>query len=149
MPKTISALDASLSVEELSHTMNPFSSRKVVLIATALLSVSVLTSCSDASNDVAIEESAVSQNSLAEMTFASSSSDAYRRACYWGSQGDNIFLFERIKEGNVLAVQEGKLPLAGLEQAMEKVFREGEPQAPEEYKMVKDFCAGLGFSFID
>jgi hypothetical protein len=121
-------------------------SRKAVFLAAALLSVSVLTSCSSESADD-VQESSVSVNPLAEMTFATDSSDAYRRACYWGSQGDNIFLYERIKEGNALAVQEGKLPLAGLEQAMAKVFQEGEPQAPEEYAMVKDFCSNLGFQF--
>jgi hypothetical protein len=121
-------------------------SRKAVFLTVALLSVSVLTSCSSESADD-VQESAVSVNPLAEMTFATDSSDAYRRACYWGSQGDNIFLYERIKEGNALAVQEGKLPLAGLEQAMGIVLQEGEPQAPEEYAMIKDFCSNLGFQF--
>jgi hypothetical protein len=37
--------------------------------------------------------------------------------------------------------------MAGLEQAMEIVLREGEPQAPEEYEVVKSFCADLGFPF--
>ena len=120
---------------------------KSLAILALILSTSVITSCSNQSADVDTQESADAQNSLAEMTFATDSSDAYRRACYWGSEGDNIFLFERIKEGNSLAKQEGKLPMAGLEQAMEIVLREGEPQAPEEYEVVKSFCADLGFPF--
>lgn len=123
--------------------------RKSLALIALILSVSILTSCSDQSGDTELEDSAVSQNPLAELTFATDSSDAYRRACYWGSQGDNIFLYDRIKEGNQLAVQEGKLPLAGLEQAMEIVFQKGEPQAPEEYEIVKNFCAGLGIPLND
>ncbi len=121
-------------------------SKKTSFLVAALLSVSVLTSCSSESADD-VQESAVSVNPLAEMTFATSSSDAYNRSCYWGSQGDNIFMLQRMTEGNELAVQEGKLPLAGLEQAMETVLQEGEPQAPEEYAMIKDFCSNLGFQF--
>ena len=121
-------------------------SKKASFLVAALLSVSVLTSCSSESADD-VQESAVSVNPLAEMTFARSSSDAYKRSCYWGSQGDNIFMLQRMTEGNELAVQEGKLPLAGLEQAMEIVLQEGEPQAPEEYAMIKDFCSNLGFQF--
>ncbi|CAB4651232.1 unannotated protein [freshwater metagenome] len=121
-------------------------SKKASFLVAALLSVSVLTSCSSESADD-VQESAVSVNPLAEMTFATSSSDAYKRSCYWGSQGDNIFMLQRMTEGNELAVQEGKLPLAGLEQAMEIVLQEGEPQAPEEYAMIKDFCSNLGFQF--
>lgn len=121
-------------------------SKKTSFLVAALLSVSVLTSCSSESADD-VQESAVSVNPLAEMTFATSSSDAYNRSCYWGSQGDNIFMLQRMTEGNELAVQEGKLPLAGLEQAMEIVLQEGEPQAPEEYAMIKDFCSNLGFQF--
>jgi hypothetical protein len=123
--------------------------RKSLALIALILSVSILTSCSDQSGDTELEDSAVSQNPLAELTFATDSSDAYRRACYWGSQGNNIFLYDRIKEGNQLAVQEGKLPLAGLEQAMEIVFQKGEPQAPEEYEIVKNFCAGLGIPLND
>jgi hypothetical protein len=123
--------------------------RKSLALIALILSVSILTSCSDQSGDTELEDSAVSQNPLAELTFATDSSDAYRRACYWGSQGDNIFLYDRIKEGNQLAAQEGKLPLAGLEQAMEIVFQKGEPQAPEEYEIVKNFCAGLGIPLND
>ena len=123
--------------------------RKSLALIALILSVSILTACSDQSGDTELEDSAVSQNPLAELTFATDSSDAYRRACYWGSQGDNIFLYDRIKEGNQLAVQEGKLPLAGLEQAMEIVFQKGEPQAPEEYEIVKNFCAGLGIPLND
>ena len=123
--------------------------RKSLALIALILSASILTSCSDQSGDTELEDSAVSQNPLAELTFATDSSDAYRRACYWGSQGDNIFLYDRIKEGNQLAVQEGKLPLAGLEQAMEIVFQKGEPQAPEEYEIVKNFCAGLGIPLND
>lgn len=121
-------------------------SKKAGFLVVALLSVSVMTSCSSESADD-VQEPAVSVNPLAEMTFATSSSDAYKRSCYWGSQGDNIFMLQRMTEGNELAVQEGKLPLAGLQQAMEIVLQEGEPQAPEEYAMIKDFCSNLGFSF--
>ena len=121
-------------------------SRKAVFLTVALLSVSVLTSCSSESADD-VQESAVSVNPLAEMTFATDSSDAYRRACYWGSQGNNIFMYQRMTEGNELAIQEGKLPIAGVEQAMGIVLQEGEPQAPEEYAMIKDFCSNLGFQF--
>ena len=123
--------------------------RKSLAILAFILSASIITSCSNQSADVDTQDSAEAQNPLAAMTFATDSSDAYNRACYWGSEGDNIFLFERIKEGNSLAEQEGKLPLVGLEQAMEIVLREGEPQAPEEYEMVKGFCADLGFPFLD
>jgi hypothetical protein len=123
-------------------------SKKASFLLAALLSVSVLTSCSGESADD-VQESAVSVNPLAEMTFATSSSDAYNRACYWGSQGDNIFMYERMKEGNELAELEGKLPVLGVEQAMGIVLQEGEPQAPEEYAMIKDFCNVLGFPFID
>ena len=129
--------------------MNQALIKKTSAILALLLSVSILTSCSDQSGDADLEDSAVTQNPLAELTFAADSSDAYRRACYWGSQGDNIFLYDRIKEGNQLAVQEGKLPLAGLEQAMGIVFQTGEPQAPEEYEIVKNFCAGLGIPLIN
>ena len=123
-------------------------SKKASFLVAALQSVSVLTSCSsESANDV--QESAVSVNPLAELTFATDSRDAYKRSCYWGSQGDNIFMLQRMTEGNELAAQEGKLPLAGLEQAMEIVLQEGEPQAPKEYAMIKDFCANLGFSFTN
>ncbi len=89
-------------------------------------------------------ESDADANPLAALTFAENSSDAYNRACYWLNEGNNIFGFERIKEGNELARSEGKLPALGVEQAMETVFREGEPQAVEEYQMVKDFCQTIG-----
>jgi hypothetical protein len=121
-------------------------SRKAVFLAAALLSVSVLTSCSRESADD-VQESAASVNPLAELTFAANSNDAYNRSCYWGSQGNNIFMYQRMTEGNELAIQEGKLPIAGVEQAMGIVLQEGEPQAPEEYAMVKDFCSNLGFQF--
>jgi hypothetical protein len=123
--------------------------KKVSFLVAILLSVSIVTSCSNQSADVDTQDSAAAQNPLTEMTFATDSTDAYRRACYWGSEGDNIFLYERIKEGNSLAEQEGKLPLTGLEQAMEIVLRKGEPQAPEQYEVVKSFCADLGFPFLD
>jgi hypothetical protein len=58
-------------------------------------------------------------------------------------------MYERMKEGNELAELEGKLPVLGVEQAMGIVLQEGEPQAPEEYAMIKDFCNVLGFPFID
>jgi hypothetical protein len=121
--------------------------KKVILLVTAFTAVSIFTSCSNQSADVDNQDSADAQNPLAEMTFATDSNDAYRRACYWGREGTNIFLYTRIKEGNELAVQEGKLPLAGLEQAMDIVLQKGEPQAPEQYEMVKSFCADLGFPF--
>jgi hypothetical protein len=123
--------------------------KKVSFLVAILLSVSIFTSCSNQSADVDTQDSAAAQNPLAEMTFATDSTDAYRRACYWGSEGDNIFIYTRIKEGNELAVQEGKLPMSGLEQAMEIVLRKGIPQAPEQYEMVKSFCADLGFPFLD
>ena len=122
-----------------------FSKKASFLLAT-LLSVSVLTSCSSESADD-VQESAVSVNPLAELTFATNSSDAYNRSCYWGSQGNNIFMYQRMTEGNELAIQEGKLPIAGVEQAMGIVLQEGEPQAPTEYAMIKDFCSNLGFQF--
>jgi hypothetical protein len=123
-------------------------SKKASFLLAALLSLSVLTSCSSESADD-VQESAVSVNPLAELTFATNSSDAYNRSCYWGSQGNNIFMYQRMTEGNELAIQEGKLPIAGVEQAMGIVLQEGEPQAPEEYAMIKDFCSNLGFQFID
>jgi len=115
-------------------------SKKASFLLAALLSLSVLTSCSSESADD-VQESAVSVNPLAELTFATNSSDAYNRSCYWGSQGNNIFMYQRMTEGNELAIQEGKLPIAGI------VLQEGEPQAPEEYAMIKDFCSTLGFQF--
>jgi hypothetical protein len=121
-------------------------SKKASFLLAALLSLSVLTSCSSESADD-VQESAVSVNPLAELTFATNSSDAYNRSCYWGSQGNNIFMYQRMTEGNELAIQEGKLPIAGVEQAMGIVLQEGEPQAPEEYAMIKDFCSILGFQF--
>jgi outer membrane PBP1 activator LpoA protein len=112
---------------------------------TLILIALILAGCS--ANSDSNEEAQTSSNSnpLAELTFAENSSDAYKRACYWLKAGDNIFGFERIKEGNELARSEGKLPLLGVEQAMEKVFREGEPQAVEEHQVVKDFCRGIGY----
>jgi hypothetical protein len=123
-------------------------SKRTIGVFALCISTSVLTSCSSQESEP-VEASGAAQNSLAELSFTSNSSDAYRRACYWGSQGDNIFLYERIKEGNSLAEQEGKLPLAGLEQAMGIVLQKGEPQAPEQYELVQNFCAGLGFQFLD
>jgi hypothetical protein len=112
--------------------------------ALALLTI-FLVGCSSSSESNSEMESSSDTNPLAALTFAENSSDAYNRACYWLNEGDNIFGFERIKEGNELARSEGKLPVLGVEQAMETVFREGEPQAVEEYQMVKDFCRGIGY----
>ena len=112
---------------------------------TLILLALFLAGCSGTSESNQESESGSNSNPLAELTFAENSSDAYKRACYWLKEGDNIFGFERIKEGNELARGEGKLPLLGVEQAMEKVFREGEPQAVEEHQVVKDFCRGIGY----
>jgi hypothetical protein len=112
--------------------------------ALALLTI-FLVGCSSSSESNSEMESNSDANPLAALTFAENSSDAYNRACYWLNEGNNIFGFERIKEGNELARSEGKLPVLGVEQAMETVFREGEPQAVEEYQMVKDFCRGIGY----
>jgi hypothetical protein len=118
---------------------------KLAFAAAIVLSISALTSCSSQSSEDETQASAPTENPLAELSFANDSSDAYKRACYWGSQGENIFLWDRIKEGNRLAQEEGRLPLAGLEQAMDTVIQKGIPQAPKEYEMVKSFCADLGF----
>lgn len=127
--------------------LNLVSIKNTGVFLAVILSLSIVTSCSSQNTDEVLEEPTVSQNPLAELTFATDSSDAYKRACYWGSQGNNIFLYDRIKEGNELAEQEGKLPLAGLEQAMGIVLQKGEPQAPEELELVKSFCTGLGIPF--
>ncbi len=113
------------------------------LLALVLLTL-FLAGCSSSSESTSEMESDADANPLAALTFAENSSDAYNRACYWLNEGNNIFGFERIKEGNELARSEGKLPALGVEQAMETVFREGEPQAVEEYQMVKDFCQTIG-----
>jgi len=113
------------------------------------LTVLLLTGCSNSSSSDTAEETSTPENPLAALTAADNSTNAYERACYWGSQGDNIFMFERIKEGNELAVSEGKLPVRGVENAMEIVLRKGEPQAPDEYEMVKDFCMKIGIPLGD
>ena len=115
--------------------------KQLILILVTLF----LAGCSATSDSAGESESNSDTNPLSALTFAENSSDAYNRACYWLKEGDNIFGFERIKEGNELARSEGKLPILGVEQAMETVFREGEPQAVEEYQMVKDFCRAIGF----
>ena len=112
---------------------------------TLILLAFFLAGCSGTSESNQEAETNSNSNPLAELTFAESSSDAYKRACYWLKEGDNIFGFERIKEGNELARSEGRMPLLGVEQAMEKVFRKGEPQAVEEHQVVKDFCRGIGY----
>ncbi len=115
-----------------------------------LLFISItVASCSNESAEETQKESTVKENPLASLTYAENSSDAYKRACYWGSENSNIFMYQRMQEGNELAEQEGKLPILGVEQAMEVVLRKGEPQAKKEYKMVKEFCAKLGFTFND
>jgi hypothetical protein len=103
-----------------------------------------LAGCSSSSESNSDLETNSDANPLAALTFAENSSDAYSRACYWINDGNNIFGLERLREGNELARNEGKLPVLGVEQAMETVFREGEPQAVEEYQMVKDFCRAIG-----
>jgi len=115
--------------------------KQLILILITLF----LAGCSATSDSAGESESSSDTNPLSALTFAENSSDAYSRACYWLKEGNNIFGFERIKEGNELARSEGKLPALGVEQAMETVFREGEPQAVEEYLMVKDFCRAIGF----
>ncbi len=115
-----------------------------------LLFISItVASCSNESAEETQQESTVKENPLASLTYAENSSDAYKRACYWGGEDSNIFMYQRMQEGNELAEQEGKLPILGVEQAMEVVLRKGEPQAKKEYKMVKEFCAKLGFTFND
>jgi hypothetical protein len=115
-----------------------------------LLFISItVASCSNESAEESQQESTVAENPLAALTYADNSSDAYKRSCYWGSENNNIFMYQRMQEGNELAEQEGKLPILGVEQAMEVVLRKGEPQAKKEYKMVKEFCAKLGFTFND
>lgn len=106
----------------------------------------IVAGCSSTSDTSVEANSSPDENPLAQLTFADNSSDAFNRACYWLKEGNNIFGYERIKEGNELSRSEGKLPVLGVEQAMEIVFRNGEPQAIEEYQMVKDFCLALGFS---
>jgi hypothetical protein len=121
-------------------------SMKMIKNVFLLASISfLLASCSSAPNSVEDQSSSSELNPLAELTNATSSSDAYNRACYWLKEGDNILGFQRIQEGNTLATSEGKLPLLGVEQAMETVLNQGEPQAIDEYQVVKDFCSNLGF----
>jgi hypothetical protein len=120
-------------------------SMKMIKNVFLLASISfLLASCSSAPNSVEDESSSSQLNPLAELTNATSSSDAYNRACYWLKEGDNILGLQRIQEGNALATSEGKLPLLGVEQAMETVLNQGEPQAIDEYQIVKDFCSNLG-----
>ena len=104
-----------------------------------------LASCSSAPKASEDQSASSEVNPLAELSSATSSSDAYNRACYWLGQGDNILGLQRIKEGNQMAASEGKLPVLGVEQAMETVLTKGEPQAVDEYQLVKDFCSKLGF----
>lgn len=124
------------------------SNRLFKAIFITLLSL-LVASCSSNSSGESKEETSKSENPLAELTFAENSSDAYNRSCYWGSEGNNIFMYQRMQEGNELAEQEGKLPILGVEQAMDTVLRKGEPQAKKEYQMVKEFCSKLGFTFKD
>jgi len=124
------------------------SNRIYKLIFISLLSL-LAASCSSNSSGESAGETFKSGNPLAELTFAKNSSDAYKRSCYWGSEGSNIFMYQRMQEGNDLAEQEGKLPILGVEQAMGTVLQKGEPQAKKEYQMVKEFCSKLGFTFKD
>lgn len=121
--------------------------RMVILrkYAIPILMTLCLVGCSATSDSGGESEPNSDINPLAELTFAEDSSDAFNRACYWLKEGNNIFGLERIKEGNELATSEGKLPVLGVEQAMEVVLREGEPQAVQEHQIVKDFCRGIGY----
>ncbi len=125
------------------------SMRKVLVMFGLALLVFFLPACSTQDNSQESQEAPVVENPLADLTFASDSTDAYKRACYWGSQGSNIFMFERIKEGNALAEQEGVLPLLGVEQAMSVVVQKGEPRAKKEYETVERFCNSIGIPLND
>ncbi len=122
---------------------------RVVVALVAVVLLSLMSSCSSQKSDLDSQESSGNANPLAELTFASDSTDAYNRACYWGSQGDNIFMLQRIQEGNELAEQEGKLPVLGVEQAMSVVLQKGEPGAPKEYEIVRGFCESIGIPLND
>lgn len=114
-------------------------------IITALVISCLTAGCSATSTSSGQENSTSDGDPLAELTFAQNSSEAFNRACYWLKEGNNIFGLERIREGNELSRSEGKLPVIGVEQAMEIVFREGELQAVQEHQIVKDFCRGIGY----
>lgn len=119
---------------------------KLKIIGTTLLFCLVLVSCGSnesTSNEVSL------QNKLSDLSPADTSATAYKRACYWANEGSLILMNEKMKEANDLAVQEGKLPVLGVAQAMDFVTRKGIPQAQKQWEMVKSFCDATGVFIFD
>lgn len=95
-------------------------------------------SADDFSNSTANVEPTISDEDYTR--YATSSDEGYKIVCFAWAEGEVLIAQVKLKEANQLAQQEGKLPVAGVEQALDVVVAKGYANQPDAVALVNGFC---------